>query len=220
MYKLILFDMDETLYPRNTTLMPQVTQRIMQFMVDRVGMTAEQSASQRRFYRERYGTALRGLMEDGHLPDQASVDDYLDYVHDIPLEGVLTPDPAVREMLLKLPLRRGVLTSSNIEQAERVLRFLNIHDCFEQVIDIRAVNFVNKPHPDAYLTALTRFGVQPHEAIFVEDMAMNTKPAKAMGLKTILIDHPSTDDADFVVPTVLDVSDVVTQLMAQAGAAC
>lgn len=116
-YKLILFDMDETLYPRNTTLMPQVTQRIMQFMVDKVGMTPEQSAVQRRHYRERYGTALQGLMEDGYLPSQANVDEYLDYVHDIPLEGVLTPDPAVREMLLKLPLRRGVLTSSNIEQA-------------------------------------------------------------------------------------------------------
>jgi putative hydrolase of the HAD superfamily len=212
-YKLILFDMDETLYPRNTTLMPQVTQRIMQFMVDKVGMTPEQSASQRRAYRERYGTALRGLMEDGHLPSQASVDEYLDYVHDIPLEGVLMPDPAVREMLLSLPLRRGVLTSSNIEQAERVLRYLNIHDCFEHVIDIRAVNFVNKPHPAAYETALNRFGVKSHEAIFVEDMAMNTKPAKAMGLTTILVDHAPTEDADFVVPTVLDVAYVVAQLM-------
>jgi putative hydrolase of the HAD superfamily len=215
-YKLILFDMDETLYPRNTTLMPQVTQRIMQFMVDKVGMTPEQSASQRRAYRERYGTALRGLMEDGHLPSQASVDEYLDYVHDIPLEGVLMPDPAVREMLLKLPLRRGVLTSSNIEQAERVLRYLNIHDCFEHVIDIRAVNFVNKPHPQAYEIALNRFGVKPQETIFVEDMAMNTKPAKAMGLTTILVDHAPTEDADFVVPTVLDVADVVTQLMKQS----
>jgi putative hydrolase of the HAD superfamily len=195
-YKLILFDMDETLYPRNTTLMPQVTQRIMQFMVDKVGMTPEQSAVQRR-----------------HLPSQASVDEYLDYVHDIPLEGVLMPDPAVREMLLKLPLRRGVLTSSNIEQAERVLRYLNIHDCFEHVIDIRAVNFVNKPHPEAYETALNRFGVKPYEAIFVEDIAMNTRPAKAMGIKTILVDHVPTDDADFVVPTVLDVADVVAQLM-------
>ena len=212
-YKLILFDMDETLYPRNTTLMPQVTQRIMQFMVDRVGMTPEQSAAQRRIYRERYGTALRGLMEDGHLPDQAGVDDYLGYVHDIPLEGVLTPDPAVREMLLKLPLRRGVLTSSNIEQADRVLRFLNIHDCFEHVIDIRAVNYVNKPHPEAYEIALGRFGVQAHEAIFVEDMAMNTRPAKAMGIKTILVDHLPTDDTDFVVPTVLGVADVVARLM-------
>ena len=212
-FKLILFDMDETLYPRNTTLMPQVTQRIMQFMVDVVGMTQAHAAEQRRFYRERYGTALRGLMEEGYLADQTGVDAYLDYVHDVPLEGVLTPDPAVREMLLSLPLRRGVLTSSNIEQAERVLRFLNIHDCFEQVIDIRAVNFINKPHPDAYATAFQRFGVQPHEAIFVEDMAMNTKPAKAMGVKTILIDHPPTDDADFVVPSVLDVGEVVRRLM-------
>jgi putative hydrolase of the HAD superfamily len=215
MYKLILFDMDETLYPRDTTLMPQVTGRIMKFIEEKVGLTAEQSALRRRQYREKYGTALRGLMEDGHLPDQASIDVYLDYVHDIPLEGVLTPDPAVREMLLALPLRRGVLTSSNIEQADRVLRFLNIHDCFEHVIDIRAVNFINKPHRGAYETALERFGVQPHEAIFVEDLAMNTKPAKAMGIKTILVDHVPTEDADFVVSSVVDVAQVVAQLMAQ-----
>jgi putative hydrolase of the HAD superfamily len=116
-------------------------------------------------------------------------------------------------MLLNLPLRRGVLTSSNIEQADRVLRFLNIHDCFEEVIDIRAVNFINKPHRQAYETALNRFGVQPHETIFVEDSAMNTKPAKEMGITTILVDHVPTNAADFVVSSVLEVAEVVAQLM-------
>jgi putative hydrolase of the HAD superfamily len=115
--------------------------------------------------------------------------------------------------LLRLPLRRGVLTSSHSEHAERVLNAMQLRDVFEHVIDIRAVNFINKPHRGAYETALARFGVHASETIFVEDTDVNTRPAKAMGMTTILIDHPPTNGADFVVPDLMAAGQVVQQLL-------
>ena len=59
-------------------------------------------------------------------------------------------------------------------------------------------------------------GVQPNEVIFIEDTPINTKPAKAMGMTTILVDHPPTEDADFCVPLLMDVQPVIEQLIQHA----
>ncbi len=208
-FKLILFDMDETLYPRATTLMPTVTERITQFMIDQLGMTPQEAAQQRQIFREKYGTALRGLMEEKHLSDMDGINAYLQYVHDIPLVDVLEVDPVAREMLMQLPLRRAVLTNSNIEHAERVLTHLNLWDVFEGVIDIRAMNFFSKPDPRAYQAALDRFGVTAEETIFVEDTPVNTRPAKALGITTILLYHPLSDATNYAVPSLREALELV-----------
>lgn len=210
-FKLILFDMDETLYPRTTTLMPTVTERITQFMIDQLGMTPEEAAQQRQRFREKYGTALRGLMEEQHLPDMDGVNAYLEYVHDIPLVDVLEVDPVARKMLMQLPLRRAVLTNSNIEHAERVLTHLNLWDVFEGVIDIRAMNFFSKPDPRAYQAALDRFGVTAEETIFVEDTPVNTRPAKTLGITTILLYHPLSDATNYAVASLREALELVSQ---------
>lgn len=210
MYKVILFDLDETLYPRASSLMPVIGRRIEEYITTSVGIPPAQSEQLRKHWRSTYGTALRGLMVEGYPVD---VDDYLHYVHDVPLEGVIEPRPDVRGMLLAIPLRRIVLTNSNREHASRVLAHVNLADCFERIIDIRAMNFINKPDPQAYRTALEMLGVGAHEVILVEDTPINTRPAKAMGMTTILVDCPTSDDADYYVADVLEVGPLVRQLM-------
>lgn len=210
MYKAILFDLDETLYPRSSSLMPIIGRRIEHYVTHQVGVPTENADALRRHWRKTYGTALRGMMVEGYTFD---VDDYLRYVHDVPLDGILEPRPEVRTMLLNLPLRRAVLTNSNVEHATRVLEHVHLLDCFERIIDIRAMNFVNKPDPKSYETALSILGITAHEAIFVEDTPINTRPAKKMGMTTILVDCPSTDDADYVVTDVMDVGAIVMELI-------
>jgi putative hydrolase of the HAD superfamily len=210
MLKLILFDLDDTLYPRSAALMQEISKRIAQYMVERAGVPADSVESLRRQWRGTYGTALRGLMEQGYEID---VDDYFQYVHDIELDGRIVADPKLREMLLSIPLRRAVLTNSNIEHAERILRHMNILDCFEMIIDIRALGFKNKPDPLAYEIAFGLLKVQPGEVIFVEDTPINTKAAKALGVTTILIECPPSDDADYFLDGVMEVGPLVTRLM-------
>jgi len=134
-------------------------------------------------------------------------------VHDIELDGVLTADPQLRAMLMSIPLRRAVLTNSNIEHALRILQHMDIYDCFERVIDIRALSFRNKPDPLAYRLALEMLRVEPHEVIFVEDTPVNTRAARAIGMTTILIECPPSDAADYFLDRVLDVGPLVAGLL-------
>jgi pyrimidine 5'-nucleotidase len=210
MLKLILFDLDDTLYPRSANLMLEISARINQYLVDKVGVPADQAAALRTHFRGTYGTALRGLMEEGYMLD---VEDYFQYVHDIELHGRIDPDPELRRMLLDIPLRRAILTNSNIEHAERILGHMAIRDCFERVIDIRALNFRNKPTPESYTLTMEMLGVQAREVIFVEDSPMNTAPAKIIGMTTVLVDCPPSDEADYFISSVMDVGPLVKQLM-------
>ncbi len=213
MYRVIFFDLDDTLYSRDSSLMRLIGQRIREYIVGKLGIPADQAEILRKRWRDTYGTALRGMLEEGIVFD---VDDFLRYVHDIPLDGLIHPDPALRGMLLGLPLRRAVLTNSNVEHAQRVLNHMAVLDCFERIIDIRALKFVNKPDPVAYQRALAMMGVSAGEAILVEDMPPNTRPAKAMGMATILVDCAPTPDADYIVPSVYDVGGLVHRLAAGA----
>jgi pyrimidine 5'-nucleotidase len=212
MLKLILFDLDETLYPRSATLMHQISERISEYLIDKIGIEPAKAAELRTHFRGTYGTALRGLIEEGYTFD---IEDYFQYVHDVELHGRIDPDPKLREMLLNIPLRRAVLTNSNIEHAERILKHMAIRDLFEQVIDIKALGFLNKPHPKSYAQALDMLGVQASEVIFIEDTPMNTAPARALGMTTVLIDCPSSDDADYFLSSVMDVGPLVQTLVSE-----
>jgi len=46
---------------------------------------------------------------------------------------------------------------------------------------------VRKPDPDFYKLACQKGGVDPHEVIFLDDLGINLKPAKALGMKTIKV---------------------------------
>ncbi len=209
-FQLILFDLDETLYPRSAALMHQISQRISAYLTDKIGIAPAQAQMLRQHFRGTYGTALRGLIEEGYIFD---TEDYFQYVHDIELHGRIDPDPKLREMLLGIPLRRAVLTNSNIEHAERILNHMAIRDCFEQVIDIKALNFVNKPALDSYKLTMQMLGVQAREVIFVEDSPMNTPPARGLGMTTVLIDCPASDSADYFLESVMEVGPLVERLL-------
>ncbi len=214
MHKVIFFDLDDTLYPRSAQLMRMIGERITDYIIHTIGIPADQADAARRRWRSRYGTALRGLIEDGYRFD---LDDFFRYVHDIPL-GHVAPDPELRAMLLRLPLRRVVLTNSNIEHADRVLAHLQIADCFERVIDIRALGLINKPDPRAYELALQMVGVSAGEAILVEDTPANAAPARALGMTTILVDcspgsADAARDADFYARDILAVESIVAELL-------
>ena len=47
-----------------------------------------------------------------------------------------------------------------------------------------------KPEPRFYQLALERLGIQPHEAVYLDDLGINLKPARALGMKTIRVDTP------------------------------
>ena len=49
---------------------------------------------------------------------------------------------------------------------------------------------VRKPEPRFYELACETLGIEPHEAVFLDDLGINLKPAAAMGMRTIKVIDP------------------------------
>jgi len=195
----IFFDLDDTLYQGNG-MWQAIRARIGRYMHERLGLPLSQIPSLReRYYRE-YGTTLRGLQADFAV-DMA---DYLAYVHDVPLEEYLEPDPALRRVLKSLPARRWVFTNADAAHARRVLERLEVADCFEGVVDVWMMNGLAKPQPEVYRLAMRQAGVRdPARCAMVEDSVRNLRGAKAVGMVTVLIGTATTDEhVDLVLPSV------------------
>jgi putative hydrolase of the HAD superfamily len=50
---------------------------------------------------------------------------------------------------------------------------------------------VRKPDPEFYALACERLGVTPDECVFLDDLGVNLKPARAMGMTTIKVGDPA-----------------------------
>jgi putative hydrolase of the HAD superfamily len=211
----VLFDLDETVYPKDTGLMELVSQRISDYMTLRLGIDPETVHQLRRQYYERYGTTGRGLFL--HHRD-LDVEDYFFFVHDLPIEEFLQPNRRLDEMLEALEAEKAIFTNATAEHARRVLRALTIDEHFQTIIDIRELEYVPKPNPEAYRKALTLLKARPEECLLVEDRVRNLAPGKELGMMTVLVGNQRVaEDADFIVADVTAVGEVVERIRSGHG---
>jgi len=189
--------------------MDKVGQRILSYMMERLGFSQVEATLLRQDYLHRYGTTMRGLM----LHNGLDPEDYLAYVHDLPLEDYLTPNPALDAALAAIPAEKVVFTNATAEHAKRVLDLLGVTHHFSRVVDIRDMDYCSKPAPDAYKRLLAMLQAQPQECVLVEDRTRNLQPAKALGMITVLVDGENDGSADFVIETVTEIGEILKRLM-------
>ncbi len=195
-----LFDLDQTLYPVSSGLMDEVGRLIKQYMRERCGFAEAEIVALRDRYFHEYGTTLRGLM----LHHGVDPDDYLDYVHNLPLERFIAPNPALDKALAALPLTKVVFTNASEAHARRVLTLLGVERHFSAIIDIKATRYINKPDPEAYRHALAILDAHPEECLLLDDMPRNLLPGRDMGMITVLVGSDDPDDAHFAIKSIED----------------
>lgn len=198
----IFFDLDGTLYPNDNGLWEVIGARMNQYMVERIGIPEEDVSELRSDYFRRYGTTLRGLQ----IHYQVNADEYLAFVHDLPLEEYLNPQPMLRELLLGLPPNRWIFTNADSDHAFRVMSALGLIDCFKGIIDIRKIDYVCKPNPEAFQKAMAIAGNPiKKNCIMVDDSERNLITANKLGLTTILIGESSESNSmiDYEIPDLL-----------------
>ncbi len=61
---------------------------------------------------------------------------------------------------------------------------------FHVVVESSQVG-VRKPEPAIYRMASERLGIAPQEAVYLDDLGINLKPARAMGMHTIKVTEPA-----------------------------
>jgi putative hydrolase of the HAD superfamily len=179
----IFFDLDDTLYPPNAGLWQAIKSRMNQYMLERMGFAEEDIPRLREKYFLQYGTTLRGLQAN----HQINVDDFLAYVHDLPLGNYLIPDPVQRSVIASLPTRRLIFTNADVAHARRVLRALQLDDLFDTVVDVNAVSPYCKPMPQSFEIAMRAAGeTDPGRCIMIDDLTRTTRAARAAGMASIL----------------------------------
>ena len=69
---------------------------------------------------------------------------------------------------------------------EKLAKYLDIMGLFDVIIE-SSVEGVRKPDPEIYRIALARMAVRAEECVFLDDLGINLKPARAMGMQTIKV---------------------------------
>jgi putative hydrolase of the HAD superfamily len=189
-FRILFLDLDDTLYPSDCGLWRAIGDRIIDFMTDRLDISVGRADELRKEYFRAYGTTLNGLRIHHHVDPL----DYLHFVHDVPIDVFIQPDPELYEMLTNIAAKRVIFTNASRDHAERVLQRLGIEEQIDQVIDIITLDYHNKPNPSAYTRALSLAGEEdPTACVLVDDRSRNLIPGGAMGMTTVLVGEEAID---------------------------
>jgi pyrimidine 5'-nucleotidase len=182
----VFFDLDDTLYPSSTGLWRAIKARMNDYMRVRLGFDEKEIPHLREKYFMQYGTTLRGLQANHNV----NVEDFLAYVHDLPLKDYLTPDPFQRSVIASLPTRNLIFTNADISHARRVLAALDLDDLFDVIVDVNAVAPYCKPMPESFDIAMKAAGeTDPARCVMIDDLPRTTRAARENGMFGILFGH-------------------------------
>ena len=193
-FNTLLFDLDETLYPSSSGLWLAIRERINAFLQERMGFPSDQVATLRERYFREYGTTLRGLQANYSV----DMEEYLAFVHDLPLGEYLHPDPELHMVIAALPARKYIFTNADSAHANRVLDVLGLQGLFDGILDVYTIAPYCKPMPESLELALKAAGSPlPRDCALLDDQARITRAARRLGLFAILVGKVSAgEDAD------------------------
>lgn len=150
---------------------------------------------------------LGGVAEKYSIPFDLEKDKARAYaIYDIITRGNLAPLKGVREFIercRKKKLKLAVATSADEVKMRINLRETGLHEnLFDTLVNgLEVVS--KKPHPEIYLLAAKRLGLDPNYCLVVEDAISGLKASKAAGCKCLAITSSFSEsefkDADWVV---------------------
>lgn len=216
MIRAILFDLDDTLYPRGLGIMDEIRTLILAFIGTRLNLTPEEADALRKAYLRDYGTTMRGLQINHGI----DAEEYLSCVHDIPLHKYVVPNPPLDAALRSIAQEKVVFTNASSEHAQRVLELLSIRHHFSRIVDVRDLRFESKPQLAAYGRVCAIVEAPPRECVLVEDNIQNLVPAKQLGMTTVLVaDGVGRPDerVDYIIPRIEQIGEVVQQMTQRRG---
>ena len=181
-----IFDLDNCLYPASTGLFDLIDERMGAYIQRLLDCGPDEARRIQKQHFHVHGTTLAGLMKEHGVDPHHFLED----VHDIAFDRVQC-DERLAALLPRLPGRRFIFTNGDAPYARRVLERIGIATHFDELHDIHANEYRPKPDPHGYRLLCERFGIEPAQALLVDDMVQNLAPAKALGMTTIWVDNGS-----------------------------
>ena len=124
-------------------------------------------------------------------------------------------EACLQELHGRLPM--AVVTSAYPDHFEIIHAQTGLMRYFE--FALRGGDYArHKPHPDPYLDAATKLGVDPARCLVVEDSERGLVSAVAAGMRCIIVPNPLASDPDlsaasYIVETVSEIPSIVSGLL-------
>jgi putative hydrolase of the HAD superfamily len=199
-----LIDLDNCLYPYDNGLYHFINERMNRYIMNKLQMDPSKVDQLRTHFIHKYGNTLLGLM----LHHQVDAEDFLQDVHDFPLDSFIKKDPLLIDFIdTHIKGKFYVFTNSPSFYAYRVLELLQIDQKVSDVFDIHFVSFKGKPHKSAFQKVMESSGLHASSSYFIDDMKENIATAQELGFHTIHIDtsipYKNNYYSDLFIPRVL-----------------
>jgi len=199
--KYLLLDLDGVCYGKHNNyplkkVFEQVSNRMTKFISERLKIDLESAKKLQTDYFYKYNTSLNGLMIHHNIVPE----EFLSYVHSIDL-SFMKEDKDMRNELEKLDMEKFIFTNGSAEHAENILSHLGIYDLFgrEKVFDIQDGGYIPKPEAKTFDLMVKKFGINPKETIYIEDIAKNLSIGYQRGCTTVWLindEHFGKMDSD------------------------
>ena len=190
-----IFDLDNTLYDINLGLFKKISNRITDFIMSKYSLDIDQAKKIQKEYYLKYGLTLRGLIVEKKLEPE----EFLDYVHDVEHPELKKNDRLISKIRI-LEGKKIIFTNATSKHAKKILNILELEDDFDQIIDIKDLEYIPKPDKRSYKKLLQCLNLNKEnldKTIFFEDTVKNLIPAKELGITTVWMKN-SINEKDFM----------------------
>ena len=190
-----IFDLDNTMYDINLGLFKKISNRITDFIMSKYSLDIDQAKKIQKEYYLKYGLTLRGLI----LEKKLEPEEFLDYVHDVEHPELEKNDQLISKIRL-LEGKKIIFTNATSNHAKKILKILELEHDFDQIIDIKDLEYIPKPDKRSYKKLLECLNLNKEnldKTIFFEDTVKNLIPAKELGITTVWMKN-SINEKDFI----------------------
>lgn len=190
-----IFDLDNTMYDINLGLFKKISNRITDFIMSKYSLDIDQAKKIQKEYYLKYGLTLRGLIVEKKLEPE----EFLDYVHDVEHPELEKNDQLISKIRL-LEGKKIIFTNATLNHAKKILKILELEHDFDQIIDIKDLEYIPKPDKRSYKKLLECLNLNKEnldKTIFFEDTVKNLIPAKELGITTVWMKN-SINEKDFI----------------------
>ena len=199
--KNILFDLDGVMYGSHNgypldQVFGMISRRMTLFIQQKLNLSEKEAKELQTNYFYKYNTSLSGLQKNHGVIGE----EFLKFVHDVDI-SFMKEDKIMRNELEKLDMEKFIYTNGSADHARNILTHLGVWDLFgrEKVFDIQDAEYVPKPHAKNFDKMTQRFGIDPKETVYIEDIAKNLSIGFERGCTTVWLindEHFGKMDAD------------------------
>ena len=199
--KYLLLDLDGVCYGSHNgypleKVFGMVSKRMTKFIQEKLSLNEKKAKELQTDYFYKYNTSLNGLM----LHHNVVGEEFLKYVHDIDI-SFMKEDKIMRDELEQLDMEKFIFTNGSAEHARNILTHLGIYDLFgrDKVFDIQDAGYIPKPEAKTFDLMAKKFGINPKETIYIEDIAKNLSIGYQRGCTTVWLindEHFGKMDSD------------------------